>query len=121
MQFIPNARVPILKIVSKWQNISCDISIDNLQCQIKSKFLFWLNEIDDRFRDMVLLVFLVVNQHFLFWRGTYLSFVVHALQVKEWAKANGINNPKNGTLNSYSLSLLVIFHFQVAFILFLVI
>ncbi|XWS07720.1 hypothetical protein CRYUN_Cryun41cG0014400 [Craigia yunnanensis] len=87
LQFIPNARVPILKIVSKWQNISCDISVDNLQGQIKSKFLFWLNEIDGRFRDMVLLV-------------------------KEWAKANGINNPKTGTFNSYSLSLLVIFHFQ---------
>ncbi|XVF83731.1 hypothetical protein PTKIN_Ptkin16aG0515400 [Pterospermum kingtungense] len=87
LQFIPNARVPILKIVSKWQNISCDISIDNLQGQIKSKLLFWLNEIDERFRDMILLV-------------------------KEWAQANGINNPKTGTFNSYSLSLLVIFHFQ---------
>ncbi|TYH00405.1 hypothetical protein ES288_A10G273800v1 [Gossypium darwinii] len=87
LNFIPSARVPILKIVSKWQNISCDISIDNIQGEIKSKFLFWLNEIDGRFRDMVLLV-------------------------KEWAKANGINNPKTGTFNSYSLSLLVIFHFQ---------
>ncbi|GMI80756.1 hypothetical protein HRI_001744900 [Hibiscus trionum] len=87
IQFISNARVPILKTVSKWQNISCDISIDNLQGQIKSKFLFWLNEIDVRFRDMVLLV-------------------------KEWAKANGINNPKSGSFNSYSLTLLVIFHFQ---------
>ncbi|MFQ6669251.1 hypothetical protein Gotur_034576 [Gossypium turneri] len=87
LKFIPSARVPILKIVSKWQNISCDISIDNLQGEIKSKFLLWLNEIDGRFRDMVLLV-------------------------KEWAKANGINNPKTGTFNSYSLSLLVIFHFQ---------
>ncbi|OMO59090.1 putative zinc finger protein [Corchorus capsularis] len=87
LQFIPHARVPILKIESKWQNISCDISIDNLQGQIKSKFMFWLNEIDGRFREMVLLV-------------------------KEWAKAHGINNPKTGTFNSYSLSLLVIFHFQ---------
>ncbi|KAE8683097.1 S-adenosyl-L-methionine-dependent methyltransferases superfamily protein isoform 1 [Hibiscus syriacus] len=87
IQFIPSARVPILKSISKWQNISCDISIDNLQGQIKSKFLFWLCEIDGRFRDMILLV-------------------------KEWAKANGINNPKSGTFNSYSLSLLVIFHFQ---------
>ncbi|XP_068636009.1 protein HESO1-like isoform X2 [Aristolochia californica] len=32
--------------------------------------------------------------------------------VKEWAKAQGINDPKNGTFNSYSLTLLVIFHFQ---------
>ncbi|XBI20216.1 hypothetical protein VPH35_061562 [Triticum aestivum] len=32
--------------------------------------------------------------------------------VKEWAKAQNINDPKNGTLNSYSLCLLVLFHFQ---------
>lgn len=38
-------------------------------------------------------------------------------QVKEWAKAHHINDSKSGTLNSYSLSLLVIFHFQVTFIL----
>ncbi|KAK8671780.1 hypothetical protein V6N13_038365 [Hibiscus sabdariffa] len=86
IRLVPRARVPLLKTVSKWQNISCDISIDNLQGQIKSKFLFWLIEIDGRFRDMVLLV-------------------------KEWAKANGIN-PKSGSFNSYSLTLLVIFHFQ---------
>ncbi|KAJ4719966.1 protein HESO1 [Melia azedarach] len=87
LQYIPNARVPILKFESSGQNISCDVSIDNLCGQMKSKFLFWISEMDGRFRDMVLLV-------------------------KEWAKAHGINNPKSGTLNSYSLSLLVIFHFQ---------
>ncbi|KAF3433654.1 hypothetical protein FNV43_RR24757 [Rhamnella rubrinervis] len=87
LQFIPNARVPILKVESNLQNISCDISIDNLQGQMKSKFLLWINDIDARFRDMVFLV-------------------------KEWAKAHNINNPKTGTFNSYSLSLLVIFHFQ---------
>ncbi|XP_068644500.1 protein HESO1-like [Aristolochia californica] len=41
---------------------------------------------------------------------------VHKLElnrwVKEWAKAQGINDSKNGTFNSYSLTLLVIFHFQ---------
>ncbi|KAJ7964566.1 protein HESO1-like isoform X1 [Quillaja saponaria] len=87
LQFISNARVPILKLKSSRQSISCDISVDNLKCQIKSKLLLWLNKIDDRFRDMVLLV-------------------------KEWAKAHDINNSTCGTFNSYSLSLLVIFHFQ---------
>ncbi|KAE7996727.1 hypothetical protein FH972_001425 [Carpinus fangiana] len=86
-QYIPNARVPILKFESSLQGISCDVSIDNLQGQIKSKLLLWISAIDTRFRDMVLLV-------------------------KEWAKAHDINNPKTGTFNSYSLSLLVIFHFQ---------
>ncbi|XP_059456124.1 protein HESO1 isoform X2 [Corylus avellana] len=87
LQYIPNARVPILKFESSLQGISCDVSIDNLQGQIKSKILLWISAIDTRFRDMVLLV-------------------------KEWAKAHDINNPKTGTFNSYSLSLLVIFHFQ---------
>ncbi|KAL0299209.1 UNVERIFIED_CONTAM: protein HESO1 [Sesamum radiatum] len=54
---------------------------------MKSKMLFWINEIDGRFRDLVLLV-------------------------KEWAKTHHINDSKSGTLNSYSLSLLVVFHLQ---------
>ncbi|XP_057979927.1 protein HESO1 [Malania oleifera] len=86
LQFIPNARVPILKFENH-QNISCDVSIDNLKGLMKSKFLYWISGIDGRFRELVLLV-------------------------KEWAKAHAINNPKAGTLNSYSLTLLVIFHFQ---------
>ncbi|KAI3887949.1 hypothetical protein MKW92_036705 [Papaver armeniacum] len=34
------------------------------------------------------------------------------MRIKEWAKSQQINDPKNGTLNSYSLCLLVIFHLQ---------
>ncbi|KAK3231619.1 hypothetical protein Dsin_003500 [Dipteronia sinensis] len=86
-QFIQNARVPILKFESSRQNISCDISMDNMVGLMKSRLLLWINAIDERFRDMVLLV-------------------------KEWAKAHDVNNPKTGSFNSYSLSLLVIFHFQ---------
>ncbi|KAJ0979550.1 hypothetical protein J5N97_015024 [Dioscorea zingiberensis] len=86
-ELITNARVPILIFQSNYQNISCDISIDNHIGQIKSKILLWISDIDRRFRDMVLLI-------------------------KEWAKAENINDPKQGTLNSYSLCLLVIFHFQ---------
>ncbi|KAL6541808.1 hypothetical protein OROGR_011294 [Orobanche gracilis] len=86
LQFIANARIPILKFESSY-NISCDISINNLSGQMKSKMLFWINEIDGRFRDLVLLV-------------------------KEWAKTHHINDSKSGSLNSYSLSLLVVFHLQ---------
>ncbi|PWA70902.1 nucleotidyltransferase family protein [Artemisia annua] len=87
VKYISHARVPILKCESNKDNISCDISINNLSGQMKSKMLFWINDIDSRFRDMVLIA-------------------------KEWAKAQGINDPKTGTLNSYSLSLLIVFHFQ---------
>ena len=55
MQLVANARVPILKFESSYLNISCDVSINNLSGQMKSKLLFWINEIDGRFHDMVLL------------------------------------------------------------------
>ncbi|KAK6933128.1 hypothetical protein RJ641_036022 [Dillenia turbinata] len=87
LQLIAHARVPILKFESNYHNISCDISINNLQGQMKSKYLYWISDIDGRFRSMVLLV-------------------------KEWAKAIDINDSKTGTLSSFSLCLLVIFHLQ---------
>lgn len=87
LRLLLHARVPVLIFESNLRNISCDISISNLLCQMKSKLFFWITGIDERFRDMVLLI-------------------------KEWAKSQRINDPKNGTLNSHSLCLLVIFHFQ---------
>ncbi|XP_042431065.1 protein HESO1-like isoform X1 [Zingiber officinale] len=87
VEYIPNARVPLLKYVSRQHNISFDVSINNHLGVMKSNFLKWLSEIDDRFRDMVLVL-------------------------KEWAKAQDINDPKSGSLSSYALCLLVIFHFQ---------
>lgn len=54
LHFIAHARIPILKFETI-HNISCDISISNLSGQMKSKLLFWINEIDGRFRDVVLL------------------------------------------------------------------
>ncbi|KAI3992264.1 hypothetical protein MKX01_029985 [Papaver californicum] len=87
LRLLLHVRVPVLIFESNLHGISCDISISNLLCQIKSKLFFWITGIDERFRDMVLLI-------------------------KEWAKAHQINDPKNGTLNSHSLCLLVVFHFQ---------
>lgn len=86
-EFIPSARVPLLKFDSNRHDLSCDVSIDNQVGWMKSRILLLISEIDERFRDMVLLT-------------------------KEWAKAHYINDPKSGTLNSYSLCLMVIFHFQ---------
>lgn len=56
MQFIPHARVPVLQYVSKQFGISCDISIGNFAGRIKSKIFYWVNTVDERFGDMVLLV-----------------------------------------------------------------
>ncbi|KAG6508083.1 hypothetical protein ZIOFF_033442 [Zingiber officinale] len=87
IEYIPNARVPLLKYISRQHNISFDVSVNNHLGVMKSNVLKWLSEIDDRFRDMVLVL-------------------------KEWAKAQDINDPKSGSLSSYALCLLVIFHFQ---------
>ncbi|KAF3321996.1 poly(A) RNA polymerase cid11 isoform X2 [Carex littledalei] len=87
IQFIPQARVPLLVYESSLYGISCDLSVDNHQGRVKSKILQLITSFDERFTDMVLLI-------------------------KEWAKAQNINDPKTGTMNSYSLCMLVIFHFQ---------
>ncbi|KAI3832431.1 hypothetical protein MKX03_020665, partial [Papaver bracteatum] len=42
------------------------------------------------------------------WAGVMKSHLLHF----EWAKSEDINNARDGTLNSYALCLLVIFHFQ---------
>ncbi|KAL5709481.1 polynucleotide adenylyltransferase [Ranunculus cassubicifolius] len=87
LNFAPDARIPLLTFETKRWKIACDVTANNHLGQIKSKFLLWVSKIDTRFCDMVLLV-------------------------KEWAKAHGINDPKEGTFNSYALCLLVIFHLQ---------
>ncbi|KAJ3703334.1 hypothetical protein LUZ61_007039 [Rhynchospora tenuis] len=87
IQFIPQARVPLLVYESRLYGISCDVSVDNHSGRVKSKILQLVTSLDNRFTDMVMLI-------------------------KEWAKAQNINNPKSGTLNSYSVCLLVIFHLQ---------
>jgi DNA polymerase sigma len=56
VQFILSARVPVVKYVSNHFGISCDISIDNYPGRIKSRVLYWINTIDERFGDMVLVV-----------------------------------------------------------------
>jgi DNA polymerase sigma len=56
VEFIPNARVPIIQYMSNQFDISCDISINNYPGRIKSRIFYWINTIDERFRDMVLLV-----------------------------------------------------------------
>ena len=121
VNFIPTARVPVLQYVSNHFGISCDRSTNNYPGWIKSRVLYWINTLDSRFGDMVLLVSsLYPPDSFLFLQ--FLSYkpefnTIFLLQVKEWAKAQNINDPKNGTLNSYSLCLLVLFHFQVLFFL----
>jgi hypothetical protein len=56
MEFIPDARVPVLQYMSNQFGISCDISINNYPGRVKSRIFYWINTIDERFGDMILLV-----------------------------------------------------------------
>ena len=118
MQFIPHARVPVLQYVGNRFGIFCDIWIDNFVGRIKSKIFYWINTLDERFGDMVLLVWSSYSRVFAATVFVGNLNVQHHLsfQIKEWAKAQNINDPKSGSLNSYSLCLLVLFHFQVLFL-----
>eukprot|EP00249_Psilotum_nudum_P016998 c26099_g2_i2 orf=734-1474(+) len=87
VQLIPHARVPLLTFKNTFSGISCDLSIDNGVALLKSRLLRWISDMDPRCRSLIFLV-------------------------KCWAKAHCINNAKLGTLNSFALCLLVVFHLQ---------
>ncbi|OIS98378.1 protein heso1 [Nicotiana attenuata] len=84
---VTTARVPVLKVVDQGTEIECDISVENWDGISKSKIIYMIGAIDERFRK--------------------LSFLM-----KAWAKAQNINSAKDQTLNSLSIILLVAFHLQ---------
>nr|XP_009804074.1 PREDICTED: uncharacterized protein LOC104249360 isoform X2 [Nicotiana sylvestris] len=84
---VTTARVPVLKVVDQGTEIECDISVENWDGISKSKMIYMIGAIDERFRK--------------------LSFLM-----KAWAKAQNINSAKDQTLNSLSIILLVAFHLQ---------
>eukprot|EP00210_Caulerpa_lentillifera_P003397 g3241.t1 len=82
-QLIRHAKVPVSKFVEPHTGIHCDLSIGNTTGVFKSNLLAEVLKIDDRVRDLVVII-------------------------KKWAKANHINDPANGSFNSYCLTLLVL-------------
>ncbi|OVA16494.1 hypothetical protein BVC80_399g2 [Macleaya cordata] len=85
MQVI-GGKYPIIKMVSRHNGLSCDISICNKRGCIKSMIIKYLSDIDDRFTDLILLL-------------------------KEWIRAHNVTSG-NKFFNSYSLCLMAIFHLQ---------
>ncbi|RAL50119.1 hypothetical protein DM860_007793 [Cuscuta australis] len=84
---ITTAKVPVLKVVDSGTGIECDISVGNMDGILKSKTLYFISLIDERFRKLCFLM-------------------------KAWAKAQNINSARDRTLNSLSIILLVAFHLQ---------
>ncbi|XP_074287104.1 uncharacterized protein LOC141612267 isoform X1 [Silene latifolia] len=87
VQLILSARVPVLKVTDCGTRVECDLSVGNLDGIVKSQIIRMISAVDERFRKLCILI-------------------------KVWAKANDINSAKDGTINSFSLILLVAFHLQ---------
>ncbi|KAI7746601.1 hypothetical protein M8C21_010205, partial [Ambrosia artemisiifolia] len=81
------AKVPILKFVDTATGVECDISVGNKEGISKSLIIRFVTSIDERFQKLCFLM-------------------------KAWARAHNINSPKDRTLNSVSIILLVAFHLQ---------
>eukprot|EP00899_Mesostigma_viride_P000512 jgi/Mesvir1/10461/Mv22800-RA.1 len=86
-QLIFGARIPLLKFIDERTGLRCDVTIDNGAAVTKSLFVGQISRVDPRCRQLVYLV-------------------------KRWAKAQEINNPAMGGINSYALILMLIFHLQ---------
>jgi hypothetical protein len=87
LQRILHARVPILKFVDTPSGVECDVSIGRQDGAFKSVVMGILAQFDWRFGAMVRLI-------------------------KCWARAHDVNDAAEGTLNSYALTLMVVFHLQ---------
>ncbi|KAI3754730.1 hypothetical protein L1987_54519 [Smallanthus sonchifolius] len=87
VETVMRAKVPILKFVDTATHVECDISVENMDGISKSLAIRFITSIDERFQKLSLLM-------------------------KAWAKAHDINSPKDQTLNSLSIILLVAFHLQ---------
>ncbi|KAF8065753.1 HESO1 [Scenedesmus sp. PABB004] len=84
---ILHARVPVLKAVHARTRLACDFSISRPECAFKAEMQKLLGSLDRRYAELYRLV-------------------------KTWAAAHGLNDAASGTLNSWSLGLLVAFYLQ---------
>ena len=87
MKRILHARIPILKFKDHLTGIECDTSIGRVDGLFKSALMGLLAQFDWRFGALVRLI-------------------------KYWARYHDINDASNGSLNSYAITLMVVFHLQ---------
>ncbi|KAJ0259162.1 UTP:RNA uridylyltransferase 1 [Hirschfeldia incana] len=87
VQALTRARVPIVKLMDPFTEISCDICINNVLAVVNTKLLRDYSQIDGRLRQ--------------------LAFIV-----KHWAKSRRVNETYQGTLSSYAYVLMCIHYLQ---------
>jgi len=88
IELIP-AKVPILKFKDREGDLEVDLSVDNPTSIRNTHLLYYYSKCDYRVRPLV-------------------------LAVKRWAKHHGINEARNQTLSSYTLTLMVLHFLQAA-------
>ena len=86
VRLVAHARVPLIKFHDPSTNVNCDVCVGN-DGVYKSAVLGVLANLDERYRDLVHLV-------------------------KMFAKNFDCNDALGGSFNSYSLSLMSLFHLQ---------
>lgn len=86
MELIP-AKVPILKFYDSFGHLEVDLSCNNPLSVKNTHLLFCYSQMDWRVRPLV-------------------------LAIKAWAKRNDINDAKNSTLSSYTLTLMILHFLQ---------
>ncbi|CAI4231564.1 unnamed protein product [Auanema sp. JU1783] len=86
--FVP-AKVPIIKMKMNppYEELDLDINVNNTAGIYNSHLIHYYSKVDARFPALALLI-------------------------KHWAITNNVNDPMNGTLNSYSIILLVLHYLQ---------
>ena len=87
VEAVPDARVPIVRLVHAATGIQCDVSIGNDAALQKTALLNVYSKSEPLFREL-------------------------CLMVKHWARKRKLNSPRDNTLSSYTWTLLVIHFLQ---------
>eukprot|EP01116_Phalansterium_solitarium_P018997 TRINITY_DN5187_c0_g1_i1.p1 TRINITY_DN5187_c0_g1~~TRINITY_DN5187_c0_g1_i1.p1 ORF type:complete len:881 (-),score=217.39 TRINITY_DN5187_c0_g1_i1:37-2679(-) len=87
IKILSRARVPIVKFTDRQTGVSCDICINNMLPIHNTQLLATYTQLDCRVREL-------------------------ACCIKFWAKRRQVNEPYQGTLSSYSWTLMVINYLQ---------
>jgi predicted nucleotidyltransferase len=80
-ELVASARVPVVRFC--WADLPCDVSVQRAGCERKTDLLLSAARADGRFRPLLRLL-------------------------RHWARARGVNNAADGTLNSFTYALLTL-------------
>lgn len=86
-KYVPRARIPLVKFIDQPSNLAIDLTVGCSDAVFKSRIMGIVLQANPKIADLIIMV-------------------------KLWARKMNINRPKYGTLNSFSLTLLVLTFLQ---------